>query len=44
MDIIYLDFKKAFDKVPHHRLKAHGIGGGTIEWIEKLVTDRRQVL
>jgi len=31
--IIYLDFAKAFDKVPHHRLlqklKAHGITGNT---------------
>ena len=30
VDIIYLDFQKAFDKVPHqrlpHKLKAHGIG------------------
>ena len=31
VDIIYLDFQKAFDKVPHKRLlnklKAHGIPG-----------------
>ena len=30
VDIIYLDFQKAFDKVPHKKLllnlKAHGIG------------------
>ena len=41
-----LDFKKAFDKVPHQRLllklKAHGIGNGMINWIEKLLIDRRQ--
>ena len=31
MDVVYLDFSKAFDKVPHARLfailTAHGIGG-----------------
>ena len=37
VDIIYLDFIKACDKVPHQRLllklKAHGIGNGMINWI-----------
>ena len=46
VDIIYLDFKKAFDKVPHQRLllklKAHGIGNGMINCIEKWLIDRRQ--
>ena len=46
VDIIYLHFQKAFDKVPHQRLqlklKAHGIGDGIIDWIEKWLTDRRQ--
>ena len=45
VDIIYLDFQNAFDKVPHQRLllklKAHGISDGTIDWIEKWLTDRR---
>jgi hypothetical protein len=31
VDVVYLDFTKAFDKVPHRRLllkmKAHGIDG-----------------
>ena len=38
-DIIYLE-KKAFDKAPSQRLllklKAHGIGNGMINWIEKM--------
>ena len=46
VDIIYLEFKKAFDKVPHQRLllkvKARGIGNGMINWIEKWLIDRRQ--
>ena len=46
VDIIYFDFKKAFDKVPHQRLllklKAHGIGNGMINWIENglLIEDK----
>ena len=43
VDIIYLDFQKAFDKVPHQRLlvklKAHGIGDGIIDLIEQWLTD-----
>ena len=46
VDIIYLDFQKAFGKVPHQRLllqlKAHGIGDGIIDWIEQWLIDRRQ--
>ena len=46
VDIIYLDFQKAFNKVPHQRLllklKAHDIGDGIIDWIEQWLTDRRQ--
>ena len=38
VDIIYLDFQKAFDKVSYkkllHKLKAHDIGEGIIDWIE----------
>ena len=46
VDIIYLDFQKAFDKEPHQRLilklKSHGIGISKINWIEQWLTDRRQ--
>ena len=46
VDIIYLDFQKAFDKVPHQRLllklKAHNIRDSIIDWIEQRLTDRRQ--
>ena len=41
VDIIYLDFPKAFDKVPHHRLIGNvasmGVEGrvkGWIQWLE----------
>ena len=37
VDVVYLDFQKAFDKVPRRRvllkLKAHGIGHVVINWI-----------
>ena len=46
MDVIYLDFQKAFNKVPHQRLllklKAHGLGNDIINWIVEWLTHRRQ--
>ena len=46
VDVVYIDFQKAFDKVPHQKLilklKAHGIGNDVINWIEKWLTHRRQ--
>ena len=46
VDIIYLDYQKAYDKVSHQRqilkLKSHGIGISIINWIQQLLTDRRQ--
>ena len=46
MDVIYLNFRKAFDKVPHKRLlvkvKAHGIGGKIWGWIDDWLSGRKQ--
>ena len=46
VDVIYLDFQKAFDKVPHQRLilkiKSHGMGNSIINWIGQWLNDRRQ--
>jgi len=46
VDVIYLDFQKAFDKVPHCRLisklKAHGITGNILRWIEHWLNGRKQ--
>ena len=46
VDVIYLDFQKAFDKVPHKRLinkvKAHGITGDLSNWIENWLFKRKQ--
>jgi len=39
MDVVYLDFAKAFNKVPHKRLiielEADSITGKVVRWIEK---------
>ena len=46
MDVIYLDFSKAFDKVPHRRLiekfRSLGIGGEVVQWIEEWLRGRKQ--
>ena len=48
VDVIYLDFQKAFDNVPLQRLilklKSHGMGNIILNWIEQWLTDRRQRL
>jgi hypothetical protein len=45
-DIIYLDFAKAFDKVPHQRLlkklEANGVTGQLRKWVASWLTNRRQ--
>lgn len=46
VDVIYLDFQKAFDTVPHkrliHKLKAYGIKGKILCWIEDFLKNRKQ--
>ncbi len=46
IDILYLDFKKAFDKVPHARLlsklRALGVDGRVAEWVECWLSERKQ--
>ena len=46
VDIVYVDFAKAFDKVPHMRLirKCEGLGitGKTLSWIHNWLSGRMQ--
>uniref|UniRef100_A0A1I8BSL6 Reverse transcriptase domain-containing protein n=1 Tax=Meloidogyne hapla TaxID=6305 RepID=A0A1I8BSL6_MELHA len=43
-DCIYIDFRKAFDSVPHrfllHKLYLYGIRGKIFKWITNFLTDR----
>jgi hypothetical protein len=45
-DVIFLDFAKAFDKVPRERLleklRAHGVQGRALNWIRNWLTGRKQ--
>ena len=45
-DVIYLDFSKAFDTVPHKRLikklEAYGIVNKTLNWIKAFLINREQ--
>ena len=46
VDLVYLDFQKAFDKVPHERLvvkvNVHAIQGNAARWIRNWLAGRRQ--
>jgi len=46
VDVVFLDFAKAFDKVPHQRLllklKLHGICDKLLHWISNWLTNRKQ--
>lgn len=47
-DVIYLDFAKAFDRVPHKRLltklKAYGVEPPLYTWIKDFLTERTQTV
>ena len=46
VDVILLNFSKAFDKVPHehllHKLSYYGIRNDTLRWIRSFLSDRKQ--
>ena len=46
MDVIYCDFMKAFDKVPHrrmlHKLQMYNIGDLYTEWMQSFLIGRKQ--
>ena len=46
VDVIFMDFAKAFDKVPHIRLnrklQSHGISGKLLNWISEWLVGRVQ--
>ena len=46
LDVIYMDFMKAFDKVPHRRLVykvgKYGIKGKLLNWINSFLSERTQ--
>ena len=46
IDIVYLDFKKAFDSLVHSKilvkLSCYGIGHELLEWIRSFLTGRTQ--
>jgi hypothetical protein len=45
-DVLYLDFQKAFDTVPHiklcTKLETYGICGNLLAWIKDFLSERRQ--
>jgi hypothetical protein len=46
IDVFFLDFAKAFDKVPHkrllHKLEMYGIKGNILSWINAILSNRSQ--
>ena len=46
VDALFLDFAKAFDKVPHnrllHKLEMYGIEGNLLNWVNAFLSNRSQ--
>ena len=46
VDVLYMDFQKAFDTVPHLRLlkklESYGISQELIKWIKSFLSERKQ--
>ena len=46
IDTIYMDFMKAFDKVPHKRLitklESYGLSNQIIKWVDNFLNERNQ--
>ena len=46
--MVYCDFMKAFDKVPHrrliHKIENYGITGNILGWIDSFLSDRTQCI
>ena len=46
LDVVYMDFMKAFDKVPHYRLlaklKSYGLSEKTCLWVKDFLSNRKQ--
>lgn len=47
-DVIYFDFKKAFDSVTHDKLitkmQAYGFTGNLLHWLQQFLSDRSQIV
>ena len=48
LDMVFLDYKKAFDSVPHqrlvHKLKSYGFGDRIIQWVANFLNERKQIV
>jgi hypothetical protein len=48
VDVIYMDYQKAFDSVPHRqllgKLSALGIRGRVLQWVQDFLTGRKQTV